>query len=260
MKNVIFFLLSAALLSTACQKSISGFDDQRGGGVTGDSTIMPGDTLTYEVLTADPRGWFGAWNRSDGVLTCNDLDSITYGSPIYLPGGWRYTFVAPSQPFQALVSVVSASFTYDITANLYRNGELIKSVTNDAMRGWAKFMVNLITDSLTGTVSNPVLTYRVLVTDPDPSKFQSESWIGQWNTPSGVSNNTIQPLLLAEFAMPSGWNYTFRPDHLPFTMRMGASPYTTGGGRITINFFVNGQLVKTASARGWIYGMEYIVQ
>jgi hypothetical protein len=41
---------------------------------------------------------------------------------------------------------------------------------------------------------------------------------------------------------------------------MQASPYTMDGGKITVNFFVNGQQVKSFAARDWIYVMEYTVQ
>ena len=43
-------------------------------------------------------------------------------------------------------------------------------------------------------------------------------------------------------------------------MKMQAGPYTIDGGKITINFFVNGQLVKSSANRDWIYDMEYTVQ
>lgn len=257
MKKLIFLLLTIGLLITACQKSLPDIDIPVNN--PQERIIMGGDTLTYEVLTADPGGWFGVWNRSDGVLTSNGI--ITgLGVPDYFSGGWKYTFIAPSRPFQALISVFARSFAYDITANLYKNGELIKSVTNEGMKGFAKLMVDVQTDSLVGTPSDPVLTYQVLVTEPDLTKFQPDAWNGQWNTPAAVVNDLSDPLLSSLFPMPGGWKYSFKPDHLPFRMYLGAGPHSPNGGKITINFFVNGQLVKTVSARQWIYGTEYIVR
>jgi hypothetical protein len=116
------------------------------------------------------------------------------------------------------------------------------------------------TDALVGTAADPVLTYEVLVTEPDITKFESDAWIGQWMTSKAVYDNVDNPLLSSLFAMPSGWKYSFKPEHLPFTMKIQASPYSSGGGKMTINFFVNGQLVKSSAARDWIYDMQYTVQ
>ena len=260
MKKLTFLLLTSSLLITACQKPVSGFDT-RLDRLEGDSIIIPGDTMTYEVITADPGGWFGVWNGADGVLTSNGLDSITWGNPNYLPGGWRYTFIMPSRPFQALISAAVRSYAYDITVNLYKNGQLIKSAFNESkMRGMSKLMVNAQTDNWTGTVSDPVLTYEVVVTEPDSSKFEPDAWQGQWNTPAGVVNDYTDRLLGSAFPMSSGWKYSFKPEHRPFRMYMEASPYTTNGGKVTIHFLVNGQLVKSISSRDWMYYAEYIVQ
>jgi hypothetical protein len=251
-------LLSGCIFIIACQRSSSDINNRTNN--TEDSVIRAGDSLTYEVLTTDPVGWFGVWNQSDGVLTGNVFDSVTYGSPVYLPSGWRYSFKVPSFPFQALISVATHLWSDDITVNLYKNGQLIKSVKNDAMKGVAKLMQDIHTDTLTGTVAAPVLSYEVLVTEPDLSKFESDAWIGEWTTPQGVHNAFNIPVLQSEFAMPSGWKYSFRPEHLPFTMALQASPYSKDSGKITINFFVNGQLVKSSAARDWIYNMVYTVQ
>jgi len=43
-------------------------------------------------------------------------------------------------------------------------------------------------------------------------------------------------------------------------MKLQASPYSTDGGKVTINFYVNGQLVKSSSSRDWILDMQYLVQ
>ena len=225
-----------------------------------DSILRTGDTITYEVLTTDPKGWFGLWGMADGTVDCNVLDSVTYGSPVYFASGWRHTVIAPTHPFQALLSVASFSYSGDITANLYKNGRLVRSVKNDAMNGVAKLLENVQTDTLIGTATDPVLTYEVLVTEPDVAKFESDAWLGQWVAPNGVYNTVNKPLLQFLFAMPSGWKYIFKPEQLPFTMSMQATPYTTGGGKVTINFYVNGQLVKTSSSRDWIRDMKYVVQ
>ena len=256
--KTLAILISGCLFFAACQKSASDVTSRTSN--SEDSIIATGDTLTYEVLTTDSVGWFGVWNQSNGVLTGNAFDGVTYGSPIFLPSGWRYSFKAPSFPFQAFVSVATHLWSDDITVNLYKNGHLIKSVKNDAMKGVAKLMAEIQTDTLTGTAANPVLTYEVLVTEPDVTKFESDAWIGHWVSPNGVYNDLHTPVLQSEFAMPSGWRYSFRPDHLPFTMAMQASPYLTDGGKVTINFFVNGQLVKSSAARDWIYDIKYKVQ
>lgn len=244
----------------ACQKSAQDTNRPADRPVdnTEDSTIAAGDTLTYEVLTSDPMGWFGIWNQPNGVLGGYVLDSITYGSPVYLPGGWKYTFISSAQPFQAFISAATRSYHDDITINLYKNSQLIKSVKNDVGPAVAKLLMDVKTDSLKGTPANPVLTYEVLISDRDTTKFESDGWIGQWNNARGVIGDTNH--LAFNFAIPSGWKYTFKPEHLPFTMRMAASPYTKDGAKVTVNFFVNGQLVKSAASRNEIIGMQYIVQ
>jgi hypothetical protein len=246
---------------TACQKTIDEIagpnnSAHRDGA---DSTLLSGDIITYEVITTDPDGWFGVWNDSTGNLTSNELDSVTYGSPIYLPTGWKYSFVCPSKPFVALISVANKSYDSSIVVNLYRNGTLIKSTRNDAMNGVTKLMVNATTDTLIGTATDPVISYEVLLTDQDSSKAESDGWIGQWSKPDGMISDFDKPLF-TNFAIPSGWRYTFKPVKMPFTMRFAGSPYSKDGSKMTVNFYVNGRLVKTASARDWIYNMTYEVQ
>jgi len=258
MKKVIFFVSAYCFIAFACQKSISSSSQDNGtAGV--DSLIVAGDTITYEILTADARGWAGMWNGPDGLLECNPLDNVTYGSPVYYRSGWTCSFICPAKPFQAFISAATIFYNEDITANLYKNGKLIKTVTNDAMKGVAKLMVNANTDTLTGSASNPVLTYEVLINNADTTKFEWDAWTGQWNTPDGTVNDLNKPLL-GLFALPSGWKYTFRPQKLPFTMYVGASPYTAGGATITINYYVNGSLVKTISSQSYTYGNTYVVQ
>jgi len=256
MKTFIIFL-SVGIFFIACQKSVPDINDRIDN--SQDSIIATGDTLTYEVLTTDTSGWFGLWNLPAG-LACNVLDSVTYGTPIYFPSGWRYSFSVPTNSFQALLSAASRTYSGDIIVNLYKNGLLIKSVKNDAMPGVAKFIYDVKADTMKGTVADPVLTYEVLVTDPDTTKFESDAWLGHWKTAKGVYADAGNPLLFNLFAMPSGWKYSFKPEQLPFTMAMQASPYTIDGGKITVNFFVNGQLVKSSAARDWIYDMQYTVQ
>ena len=128
------------------------------------------------------------------------------------------------------------------------------------MIGTSKLLLTAQTDSLIGTPANPVVTYEVVTSDPDTSKYQSDSWLGVWSSPSGVMNSVNDGVLASVFPVCSHWRYSFKPDHLPFTMRLGAMPYTMDGGNVTINYYVNGQLVKTISSRQLIYGFEYIVQ
>jgi hypothetical protein len=262
--KLLTLLLTCSVFMVACQKTVQ--DTNILSTNTGDSTIMAGDSLTYEVLTSDSVGWFGIWNQPDGTSASNALDNGTYGSPIYLPSGWRYTFAAPSRTFQALISVAASTFADDITVNLYKNGTLLKTVTNDVGKGFAKVLLDANTDSLTGTPAAPVLTYEVLVTESDSSKFQSDCWIGRWVTLHGINNDQDNPYhhnnpLFTNFAIPSGLRYTFKPDHLPFTMSMQAAPYTMGGGTVTVNLFVNGQLVRSqATSQNWTAPVEYTVQ
>lgn len=262
MKTIILLLLSFGIFLMACQKSAQDTERPADRPVdnTEDSTIVAGDTLTYEVLTSDPIGWFGIWNQPDSGLASNVLESITYGSPVYLPSGWKYTFVSPAQPFQAFISAATRSYSDDITLNLYKNGKLVKSVKNDPMKGFAKLLMDVKADSLKGTPADPVLTYEVLISERDTTKFESDGWIGQWNNAKGVPMDLNNRLLSAGFAIPSGWRYSFRPEHLPFIMYMAAAPYTKDGGKVTINFYVNGQLVKSCASREWMYNINYNVQ
>jgi hypothetical protein len=265
MKTADIAVLGICILVSACQRATP--DDILSGTQQEDSTFLPGDSLTYEVITTDTVGWFGIWMQGDGTTAVNTLNSVTYGSPNYLPSGWRYTFAAPAPPFQAFISVDASTFADDITVNLYKNGTLLKSVTNDVGKGFAKLLVDANNDSLTGTPAAPVLTYEVLVTDRDSSKFQSDSWIGHWVNMHGIYNDLDNPYhqddrLSTFFAIPSGWRYTFKPDHLPFAMRMQAAPYTQGGGTVTVNLFVNGKLVRSQStSQNVMYPpVEYTVQ
>lgn len=66
----------------SCQKSVSDSSSQDNGTADADSLITAGDTITYEIITADPNGWGGIWNEPDGTVGSNPVDSITYGSPI----------------------------------------------------------------------------------------------------------------------------------------------------------------------------------
>lgn len=227
--------------------------------VSGDTLLKSGDTVTYEVITTDRRGWFGIWSDAPGTLVSNALESITYGSPIYLPSGWKHTFICPPKPFQALISVAASSFADDITANLYKNGRLIKTSTNGALRGFAKLLCNKSADSLTGTAADPVLTYEILVSDPDTTKFQSDGWVGQWKKGDNTMISGFNPLFLF-FAIPQGWRYSFKPNSLPFTMTVSAGPYTMDGAKVAINFYVNGRLVKSGASRDWMYNLNYVVQ
>ena len=265
MKPAYYLTIALLLCITACQKSVDpimgGEDDP-----IEDSTNIPGgpsnpgDTITYEVISADTSGWFGIWIDEQSRLVANQLESIQYsnplpsyyGTPIYFHSGWKYSFVPKHHPFQAFISVDNRTFLQDLTINLYKGNQLIRTTKNDPSSGFAKLMADLDTTIVTGTANDPVLTYEVLVSDPDTSYFQSDAWIGQWTMPDGKNNGIIDGVinpLLFDFAIPSGWHYTFKPAHLPFDMSLFASPYTEGGSNVTINFYVNHQLVKSASSR-----------
>ncbi len=259
MKKFIPLLSAYFFIALSCQKSVSD-SSLDNGTADADSLIVPGDTITYEIITADPNGWGGIWNEPDGTVGCNPLDSINFGSPVYYQTGWRRSFVCPSTPFQAFISAASRLYDEDITANLYKNGKLIKSVTNDAMKGVTKLLETVNTDTLIGTASDPILTYEVLISDEDTTQFEHDAWLGQWNLPDGKVNDFNKPNSTMLYALPSGWRYTFKPDHLPFTMYLAGSPYTFDGATITINFYVNGHLAKTISTRNFICCNTYVVQ
>lgn len=264
-------LVIFSIAVTACQKSANNTtglpgrigdprsDGRDSGIISVDSVVKPGDTLTYEVITTDRRGWFGIWSDAPGNLVSNKLESVTYGSPIYLPSGWRDTFVCPAKPFQAFISVAASSYADDITANLYKNGKLIKTCTNGVLKGFAKLLLNTNADTLKATSTDPVLTYEVLISDQDSTKFQSDGWTGQWTKADGTMNSGFNPLFTL-FAIPAGWIYNFKPDKLPFAMRVSAGPYTKDGAKVTLNLYVNGQLVKSATTKDWMYKIDYVVQ
>ena len=260
MKRWLIFLVCFCLFFFSCQKEVvdngTGNNNGTGSEPNIDSLIVPGDKVMYEVITKDSLGWFGAWNDSTGNLVTGKLDSVNYGSPILFPNGWTYSFTCPNKPFQALISVDAAQFTDDITVNLYKNGKLIKSSTNNPYIGFTKLISTAQTDSLVGTPQSPVVTYEVLVSEPDTSKFESDSWLGVWTEMNGLasdnlvddSGNQYINSMLFLFGMPSGWRRSFIPEHLPFDMRMFATPFSEGGGMLTVNFYVNGQLIKSGSS------------
>lgn len=252
MKKTTFLFFFSCLLIAACQKSVNKIpDDPILPEVSGeDSSITDNDTLTYEVITKDANGWYGIWNDENGNLSGTGLDSGAWGNAIYFPSGWKYTFVPKTKPLNMMVSAAAKSYSEDITINFYRNGQLIKRATNSSMKGVCKLMLNS-KDTLMGTAENPVITYEVLLNNMDSTKFEFNGWSGQFLDASGKYSEN--PLAL-NFAFPSGWKYTFRPQKLPFTLGMQGTPYAS---EMTINFYVNGQLVKTKSAYDWIYDMTY---
>jgi hypothetical protein len=256
MKKYLILLCFVFLMMSACQKPAN----PTGRPARTDSSVIPTSGITYEVITTDTSGWAGVWNAADGKLTGTQLDNITYGSPVYLHSGWTYNIPAPSAGFVPLISVTTRSYSGDITVNVYKDGKLIKSSSNYPQQGMARLL--LMPDSMqtNGTYTNPILTYEVKISDPDVSKFEYDAWKGHWNDANGMYNDTTN-VLLSTFPLSDGWKYSFKPDHLPFTMQMQASPYTKDGGMVTIHFYVNGTLVKSASGRDWIYPpLTYIVQ
>lgn len=259
MKKIALLLLCGSLLIIACQKELAPIDPVMGNGE--DTLIAVGDTITYEVITTDTVGWFGIWSQPDGQLGGNPLSNGTYGSPVYYHSGWKYSFAAPDHPFQAFLSVATHLYSDSIIINLYHNGKLIKTSGSDSTVGVAKLLADINTKEWKGTATDPVLTYEVLVSNPDTTKFQSDAWIGQWNTAADTMSD-YHLRLATDFAIPSGWRYSFKPKQLPFHMRIGLSPYTKQGATVTANYYVNGELVKTFATNDWQYAndVEYLVQ
>jgi len=256
MKKYYISFCLAFIIFSGCQKSFTAKDDaDKPEGV--DSSVIPKNGITYEVLTTDTSGWAGIWNGPGGKLTGTDISD---GSPVYLHSGWTCSIAMPSVNLVPLISVATKTFNGDITVNVYKDGKLLKSISNYPLRGMARLL--LLPDSMqtNGTSSNPMLTYVVTISDPDTSKFQYDAWLGHWNDANGMFNDTAN-VFLSMFPISKGWKYSFKPDHLPFTMSMQATPYTKDGSTVTIHFYVNGALVKSTSGRDWIYPpLTYIVQ
>lgn len=262
MKKILLLLYCLSLFILSCQKSIS--IETHDNDVEDDSTIFTtGDTLTYEVISADTSGWFGIWTDASGNLVGTPLDSVTYGSPVYNKSGWKYSFAWDGYSSQLMMSVANRTYSEDITINLYRNNELIKTVTNnpnsaitnnpnDTLKGAARVIYNVDGAALEGTAHQPVLTYEVLVDEMDSTKYQYDAWNGCWYTSEGISTCAINSFSTL-FAIPSGWKYSFTANHLPFEMSMQTFPYSKDGATITINFYVNGVLVKTNSSSELTY-------
>lgn len=255
MKKYVIPFCFAFMMIGACRKTANEPDKP----ARTDSTLIPDTGITYEVVTTDTSGWEGIWNGADGKLTGTPLDNGTSGSPVYLHSGWTYNIAAPSANFVPLISVATKTFSGDITVNVYKDGKVIKSVTNYPQMGMARVM--LVPDSMQtdGTAADPVLTYEVTISDPDTSKFQYDAWMGHWTDADGMYNDSAN-VFLSMFPISGGWKYSFKPDHLPFTMSMQARPYSENGSNVTIHFYVNGALVKSASGRDVIYPpLTYIV-
>lgn len=244
------FVIAGLLTLSSCQKQIE--VNRPAFPVGTDSTYTPGDTITYEVITTDREGWFGVWNEGSGKLNGSVLDSGSFGSPVYLPSGWRFAFVPGATANQSFISVAAKSFNDDITVNIYKNGALLKTNTNFPMRGMARILAETDPPKLVGTDAQPILTYEVITTSYDTTKFNYTAWLGIWADADGI-NQTVHQYLLGDFSMPSGWRYSFIPDHLPFTMSMQAYPYTPNGALITTNFYKNNVLVKSTSSRDLVY-------
>lgn len=255
MKKIFLPVCSAALLFWSCQKSVSTELEQHD---TFDDSVSftTGDLLTYEVITADTTGWFGIWTDEDGKLGRTVYDNGSWGSPVYNAGGWKYSFPWSGYSGQLMMSVFTAAFMDSITINLYKNDALIKSVSN---YGVAKVIYNVTGTTQSGTGTDPVLTYEVLIDEMDSTQNQYDAWNGNWVTGDGLNindENYSSELL----PIPSGWRYTFKPASLPFTMNLQAWPYTNNASRVTLNFYVNGTLVKTAAARELTGPLTYEVQ
>ncbi len=257
MKGLLFILFGYCLIATACQKGVSLQSIENG--TAGDSTFTSTDTLTYEVISKDAGGWYGMWNDENDTIANSGLQNGSSGSAIYFPSVWKYSFVPKTKSFYMFVSVASKSYMDDITINFYRNNTLIKSATNSSMKGVCKLMLSN-DDTLEGTVTNPVLTYEVILTQMDSSKYEYNGWVGGWNDLGVDDYNYYSNPLYRNFAILSGWKSSFTPTQLPYTMRMQFEPYTAGGSEVTANFYVNGQLVKTRSSVDPVYAMTYEVQ
>ena len=257
MKYILLIFAGCALIS-GCQKIL--LDNNRPTGINSDSTINAGDTLTYEVLTKDTTGWFGLWNEADGKMGGNVLDSVTFGTPVCFPSGWRHTIISPDSFFQPLVSVASRTYQQEVSINLYRNGKLIQVGVQHPLVGVAKLMVKGTSPLPKGTATDPIVTYEVVLSKSDTTIFEFDSWTGHWMEADGVYNDFYNRVLSFMLPIPSGWRRSFKPPHLPFTMSFTGGPYLKNGNLTTVNFYVNGQLVKTTSSRDWIYAMDYTVQ
>ncbi len=255
MKKSLLFVTAAFLLVSACRKDISvDTIDPGNTGRPGEDIVITGtDTLTYEVITADTGGWYGIWNDENNQLVSTGVDSITWGTANYFPSGWKYSFVPKTKGVNMLLSAAARSYQQDLTINFYRNGELVKTATNSSMLGVSKLLINS-SDTLEGTPADPVVTYEVVLDNMDASKYEHDGWSGHWLTAATYPDDP----LLTNFAIPSGWRYSFKPS-LPFIMGMQGTPYSPGGAQVTLNFYVNGVLVQTKSAYGWIYNMTYLL-
>lgn len=258
MRKALLLLCLSSLIMLSCQKSLS--VETHDDGTEGDSTGTVKDTFTYEVITKDTGGWYGVWVNENSDLTGSGLDSGSFGSAIYLKSGWKYSFVPKHSPFQMMMSVDAKNYSDDITINFYKNGQLIKAKTNDPITGFSKLLWNAVDDTTIGTVQDPLLTYEVLLSNMDTSKFESDGWWGGWTNKNGNNTFTSNPLTM-DFAIPSGWRYSFHAASLPFIMSMQTSPYTKEGSTVILNFYVNNVLVKTSSSNDLIYPpLSYTVQ
>ena len=111
--------------------------------------------------------------------------------------------------------------------------------------------------SRNSAINMPEVTYEVITSN-------SSMWFGLYFDKTGA--NTAVPY---SSPVQSGWRLTFRPTHQTFLMHLQAyippdlgnptlyPPYPI----ITINFYVNGQLVKTVSSSALMngVGLEYIL-
>lgn len=260
MKKIFLVLSATYLIISSCQKAISFEEADNINSPGGDTSINNTDSLTYEVLTNDAGGWYGIWNDENNELSGSGLDSGTWGNAIYFKSGWKYSFVPKTKPLNMMLSAATKSYTGDITINFYKNGELLKTITNSPVTGVAKLFVNS-NDTLQGTTTNPVITYEVFVDPSDTLQNQYDGWQGGWVTNNNYFSYHDNPLALV-FPYPSGWKYTFRPEKIPFNMSMQASSFSDQS-KVIINFYVNGTLVKTGITYGLhnnYYEMNYEVQ
>ena len=125
MKKVPYLLAGFLVLMVACKKDSP-------------SSASRDVTLTYEVITTSGT-WFGEYNDQSGTRINT---KPTEQAPV-LQSGWKFNFKPQSHPFEMFINASSTCICMgtptspDVTINLYVDGNLVKTATNNWTKGQA---------------------------------------------------------------------------------------------------------------------------
>lgn len=126
MKKIIYFLISALLLSFSCSEK--------------DEDPI---NVTYEVITEDGAFWSGEFIDENGerIITFSLNEYFSESGGHRMPSGWKYTFSPKVQPIELLIAAgttcipcldgEAGAIRPSITSNIFINDQLVWTETDN---------------------------------------------------------------------------------------------------------------------------------